>query len=133
MEMIKEINPEAYVWLMKNDLDKWTLHRDGGRRWGMLTTNSSESFNGLLKSAEGFLQCHTHLSTITNKGKTYLRCLTYMHHGCGGNKHIGFDQIGYQAWEHMAPEFSLRSYKKAYSGQFNPLPVKNIGTIAIFL
>ncbi|KAH0633503.1 hypothetical protein KY284_036289 [Solanum tuberosum] len=53
MKMIKEINPEAYVWLMKNDLDKWTLHRDGGRRWGMLTTNSSESFNGLLKSARG--------------------------------------------------------------------------------
>ncbi|KAG5622218.1 hypothetical protein H5410_007436, partial [Solanum commersonii] len=29
------------------------LPRDGGRRWGMLTTNSSESFNGLLKSARG--------------------------------------------------------------------------------
>ncbi|KAH0746061.1 hypothetical protein KY285_007718 [Solanum tuberosum] len=53
MEMIKEINSEAYVWLMKNDLGKWTLHRDGGRRWGMLTTNSFESFNGLLKSARG--------------------------------------------------------------------------------
>ncbi|KAH0728941.1 hypothetical protein KY289_000129 [Solanum tuberosum] len=26
---------------------------DGGRRWEMLTTNSSESFNGLLKSARG--------------------------------------------------------------------------------
>ena len=71
---------------------------------------------------------------------------TYMHHGRGGNKHIvnasqgkcqygkwqsyhipcshaikGFDQIGYQAWEHMAPEFTVRSYKKAYFGQFNPL------------
>ena len=69
---------------------------------------------------------------------------THMHHGRGGNKHIvnasqgkcqcgkwqsyhipcshaikGFDQIGYQAWEHMAPE--LRSYKKSYFGQFNPL------------
>ncbi|KAH0698764.1 hypothetical protein KY284_012979 [Solanum tuberosum] len=84
MEMIKEINAEAYVWLMKNDLDKWTLHKDGGRRWGMLTTNSSESFNGLLKSARG-------LPVIA----------------------MGFDQIGYQAWEHMAPEFSVRNYKKA--------------------
>ncbi|KAH0726579.1 hypothetical protein KY284_002444 [Solanum tuberosum] len=53
IEMIKEINPEAYVWLMKNDIDKWTLHGDEGRRWGMLTTNSSESFNGFLKSARG--------------------------------------------------------------------------------
>ena len=51
--MIKEINAEACKWLMKNDLDKWTLHMDGGKRWGMLTTNSSESFNGLLKSARG--------------------------------------------------------------------------------
>ena len=53
MEMIKETNAEAYVWLMKNDLDKWTLHKNGGKRWGMLTTNSSESFNGLLKLARG--------------------------------------------------------------------------------
>ena len=51
--MIKEINAEACKWLMKNDLDKWTLHRDGGKRWGMLTTNSSELFNGLLKLARG--------------------------------------------------------------------------------
>ncbi|KAH0644599.1 hypothetical protein KY284_032483 [Solanum tuberosum] len=134
MEMIKEINPEAYVWLMKNGLDKWTLHWDGGRRWGMLPTNSSESFNGLLKSARGL--------PVT--------AMTHMHHGRGGNKHIvnasqgtcqcgkwqsyhipcshaikGFDQIGYQAWEHMAPEFSVRSYKTAYSGQFNPLGGEN--------
>lgn len=53
MEMINDINAEVYVWLMKNELDKWTLHRDGGKRWGMLTTNTSESFNGLLKSARG--------------------------------------------------------------------------------
>ncbi|KAH0722137.1 hypothetical protein KY289_005181 [Solanum tuberosum] len=65
---------------------------DGGKRWGMLTTNSSESFNGLLKSARGL--------PVTA---------------------MGFDRIGYQAWEHMTPEFSVRSYKKAYSGQFNPL------------
>ena len=49
----KEINAEVYVWLMKSDTDKWTLHNDGGKRWGMLTTNSSDSFNGLLKLARG--------------------------------------------------------------------------------
>ncbi|XP_049386914.1 uncharacterized protein LOC125851176 [Solanum stenotomum] len=193
MEMIKEINPKAYVWLMKNDLDKWTLHMDGGRRWGMLTTNSSESFNGLLKSARGLpvtamvrltynqivnrfvtrskfvnqlvqqkqqwmpkpfkifednrkkSQRHT-LINYHQQRKNIFEVQTHMHHGSGGNKHIvnasqgkcqcgkwqsyhipcshaikEFDQIGYQAWEHMAPEFSVRSYKKAYSGQFNPL------------
>ncbi|KAH0706646.1 hypothetical protein KY290_011740 [Solanum tuberosum] len=58
----------------------------------------------------------THSSTITNKGKTYLRC----RHICIMTM-VGFDQIGYQAWEHMAQEFSVRNYKKANSGQFNPL------------
>ncbi|XP_059306290.1 uncharacterized protein LOC132057693 [Lycium ferocissimum] len=53
MEMIKTVNPIAYNWLKDIDVEKWTLHADGGRRWGMLTTNSSESFNGLLKSARG--------------------------------------------------------------------------------
>ncbi|KAH0650215.1 hypothetical protein KY284_030127 [Solanum tuberosum] len=166
---------------------------DGGRKWEMLTTNSSESFNGLLKSTRGLpvtamvrltynlivnrfvtrskfvnqlvqqkqqwmpkpfkifedsrkkSQRHT-LINYHQQRKNIFEVQTHMHHGHGGNKHIvnasqgkcqcgkwqsyhipcshaikRFDQIGYQAWEHMAPEFSLRSYKKVYSGQFNPL------------
>ncbi|KAH0764066.1 hypothetical protein KY290_020139 [Solanum tuberosum] len=114
MKMIKEINPEAYVWLMKNDLNKWTLHRDRGRRWDMLTTNSSESFNGLLKLARGLpvtamlvqqkqqwmpkpfkifedirkkSQCHT-LINYHQQRKNIFEVQTHMHHGRGGNKHI---------------------------------------------
>ncbi|KAF3674103.1 putative aspartic proteinase nepenthesin-2-like [Capsicum annuum] len=55
MELIKETHLPAYEWLMNIELEKWTMHRDEGRRWGMLTTNSSESFNGLLKSTRGLL------------------------------------------------------------------------------
>ncbi|KAF3655281.1 hypothetical protein FXO38_00339 [Capsicum annuum] len=29
------------------------VHKDDGKIWGMMTTNSSESFNGILKSARG--------------------------------------------------------------------------------
>ncbi|XP_070054050.1 uncharacterized protein [Nicotiana tomentosiformis] len=53
MELIRQEDPEAYRLLMRHELDKWTSHADGGRRWGILTTNVSESFDGLLKSSHG--------------------------------------------------------------------------------
>ncbi|XP_075075725.1 uncharacterized protein LOC107782834 isoform X5 [Nicotiana tabacum] len=49
MDSIRQEDQVAYRWLMRHDPEKWTLHADGGRRWGILTTNMSESFNGLLK------------------------------------------------------------------------------------
>ncbi|XP_070034307.1 uncharacterized protein [Nicotiana tomentosiformis] len=53
MELIRQEDTKVYCWLMRHELDKWTLHADGGRRWGILTTNMSGSFNGLLKCARG--------------------------------------------------------------------------------
>ncbi|PHU16511.1 hypothetical protein BC332_17716 [Capsicum chinense] len=50
---IREENEEAYEYLMQFPLDKWTISHDDGKRWGVLTTNLSESFNGLLKKARG--------------------------------------------------------------------------------
>ena len=38
---------------MSKDLDKWTKSHDGGRRYGVMTTNISECFNGVLKGAHG--------------------------------------------------------------------------------
>uniref|UniRef100_A0A2N9FH42 SWIM-type domain-containing protein n=1 Tax=Fagus sylvatica TaxID=28930 RepID=A0A2N9FH42_FAGSY len=35
----------------ETDVDKWTLAKDGGRRYGAMTTNLSECFNGVLKGA----------------------------------------------------------------------------------
>ena len=40
-----------YTYLMSEDLDKWTQSQDGGRRYGAMTTNISECFNGVLKGA----------------------------------------------------------------------------------
>ncbi|PHT93038.1 hypothetical protein T459_00920 [Capsicum annuum] len=53
MEQIKILSPAAYMWLDKFSLDKWTMYKDDGRRWGAMTTNVSESYKGLLKKARG--------------------------------------------------------------------------------
>ena len=44
---------KMYEYLMEISLEKWTVSHDGGKRWGVLTTNLSESFNGVLKKARG--------------------------------------------------------------------------------
>ncbi|XP_076929124.1 uncharacterized protein LOC143593352 [Bidens hawaiensis] len=45
------INLQALQWLEDHALDKWTLAHDGGKRYGLLTTNLSEIFNSVLKGA----------------------------------------------------------------------------------
>ena len=51
MRIIEKLKPEAIEWLNDILLDKWTLAHDDGRRYGMMTTNLSECFNGVLKNA----------------------------------------------------------------------------------
>ncbi|XP_076901481.1 uncharacterized protein LOC143555896 [Bidens hawaiensis] len=51
MEEIGTINSQARQWLEDHALDKWTLAHDGGKRYGLLTTNLSEIFNSVLKGA----------------------------------------------------------------------------------
>ncbi|XP_070057218.1 uncharacterized protein [Nicotiana tomentosiformis] len=46
MELIKQEDKGAYLWLRDLEIEKWTLHKDGGKRWRILITNVSESFNG---------------------------------------------------------------------------------------
>ncbi|XP_016558442.2 uncharacterized protein LOC107858276 [Capsicum annuum] len=53
MQCLKDAELGAYNFLMKISLEKWTVHRDSGKRWGILTTNLSESFNGFLKKSRG--------------------------------------------------------------------------------
>ncbi|KAL0903375.1 hypothetical protein M5K25_027749 [Dendrobium thyrsiflorum] len=50
---IIKIKPEIHQWLVERDLSKWTLIFDGGFRYGVMTTNASEAFNGILKRARG--------------------------------------------------------------------------------
>ncbi|KAK6791845.1 hypothetical protein RDI58_010926 [Solanum bulbocastanum] len=53
MQQIKTLNAEAYKWLNDLPLEKWTMYLDNGHKWGSLTTNVFESYNGVLKKARG--------------------------------------------------------------------------------
>ena len=44
---------KPYSYLSKEDLEAWTLSHDRGHRYGAMTTNMSECFNGVLKGARG--------------------------------------------------------------------------------
>ena len=51
-------------------MQKWTLAHNGGHRYGVMTTNLSKSFNGILKSAKNLL------ITVLIK-LTYYHCVAY--------------------------------------------------------
>uniref|UniRef100_A0A2N9GCN4 MULE transposase domain-containing protein n=1 Tax=Fagus sylvatica TaxID=28930 RepID=A0A2N9GCN4_FAGSY len=52
MDSIRQYNKDTADILDKEtDVKKWTLAKDGGRRYGAMTTNLSECFNGVLKGA----------------------------------------------------------------------------------
>ena len=58
LKFSKDPNPniakkKLYSYLMKEDLEMWTLSHDGGYRCGAMTTNMSDCFNGVLKGAHG--------------------------------------------------------------------------------
>ncbi|XP_031120356.1 uncharacterized protein LOC116023494 [Ipomoea triloba] len=49
MQSIQQYWPEAHNYLSAIEPEAWTLSHDGGHRYGIMTTNSSESFNNSLK------------------------------------------------------------------------------------
>ncbi|XP_076888150.1 uncharacterized protein LOC143538476 [Bidens hawaiensis] len=51
MEEIGKINSNARQWLEEHAPERWTLAHDGGKRYGLLTTNLSKIFNSVLKGA----------------------------------------------------------------------------------
>ena len=51
MTIIRRINSKAQQWLEAIPLEMWALAHDGGRRYGIMTTNMSEGFNSVLKGA----------------------------------------------------------------------------------
>ena len=62
----------SYTYLMSDDLDKWTQSHDGGRRYGTMTTNISECFNGVLKGAHS-------LPIAAMVEFTWYKLVTYFH------------------------------------------------------
>ena len=51
MATIGRINPKVQQLLEVIPLEIWVLSHDGGRRYGIMTTNMSEVFNSVLKGA----------------------------------------------------------------------------------
>ena len=49
--IIGRINSEALQWLEAIPFQLWAPSHDGGRRYGIMTTNISEVFNSVLKGA----------------------------------------------------------------------------------
>ncbi|CAL1402841.1 unnamed protein product [Linum trigynum] len=47
MQNICQLCPEGAQWFDQHDLAMWPFHKDGGTRWGIATTNSSESINNV--------------------------------------------------------------------------------------
>ncbi|KAG5613079.1 hypothetical protein H5410_024360 [Solanum commersonii] len=131
-----EENVEAYEYLMEIPLDKWTVSHDGGKRWGVLTTNLSESFNGVLKKARGL--------PVTAMGYTRLDLYKLMYSGgnphcvslnerkcdCGKWVNLHFpcshvmkvtDRMGGLARNFVSEHFTIESYVATYSGSFSPI------------
>ncbi len=48
---LNQLYPEAAGYLREIGGEMWTLFEDGGNRWGLSTTNLSESYNNVLKGA----------------------------------------------------------------------------------
>ena len=57
-----------YTYLMKEDLNMWTQLHDGRYRYGAMTTNVSECFNGVLKGARGL---HKEITHDLSKGQVW--------------------------------------------------------------
>lgn len=55
MERVARINQDAHAWLFSIQVDKSALCHDGGRRYGMMTTNFSDVFNSVLKGVRNIL------------------------------------------------------------------------------
>ncbi|KAG5624421.1 hypothetical protein H5410_009639 [Solanum commersonii] len=104
MWQIREENIEAHEYLMEIPLDKWPVSHDSGKRWGVLTTNLSESFNGVLKKHEvcTSLWLDFHWSKLL---KRYTR----------NDRMEGLARI------FVSEHFTIESYVATYSGSFSPI------------
>ncbi|KAG5619877.1 hypothetical protein H5410_005095, partial [Solanum commersonii] len=107
MWKIKEENVEAHEYLMEIPLDKCTVSHDDGIRKGVLTTNLSESFNGVLKKERGLSV--TAMVTDRMRGlarnfvREYFTIENYVATYSGS-----FSLVGHEAYW-LSPSFRMRS------------------------
>ena len=93
-------------------MDMWTQSHDGGRRFGAMTTNISECFNGILKGARG-------LPIAAMVEFTWSKLVAYFH---DRHKEITHDLLEGKRWSTYAMSTYVknrRKYKKHYVRAFN--------------
>ena len=69
-DRITQLSVDGENYLKEIPVEKWTLAHDGGHHYGAMTTNLSESFNGILKSSRN-------LSITALVELTYYCCVAY--------------------------------------------------------
>ncbi|XP_050254176.1 uncharacterized protein LOC126700180 [Quercus robur] len=91
-----------YTYLVSEDVEKWTQSHDGGRRYGAMTTNISECFNGVLKGARGLpIAAMVHF--------TWCKLVAYFH---DRHKQITSDLSRGKLWSDYAMEIYSRNEQK---------------------
>ena len=91
-----------YTYLVSEDVEKWTQSHDGGRRYGAMTTNISECFNGVLKGARG-------LPIAAMVEFTFFKLDAYFH---DRHKQITSDLSRGKLWSDYAMEIYSRNEQK---------------------
>ena len=69
-DRITQLSADGDKYLTDIPVENWALAHDGGHRYGVMTTNFFESFNGILKSARN-------LPITALVELTYYHCVTY--------------------------------------------------------
>lgn len=70
MRYLQEHDPSCYNYLCTIDFSQWSAAFDGGKRYGIMTTNVSESVNGALKEVR-------QLPITALVAATFKRCVEY--------------------------------------------------------
>ena len=96
-----------YTYLMKEDLDMWTQLHDGIYRYGAMTTNVSECFNGVLKGACG-------LPIATMVEFTWSKLVAYFH---DRHKEITHDLSKGKVWSKYALKIYVANLQKSTTHQ----------------
>ncbi|XP_075647806.1 uncharacterized protein LOC142618701 [Castanea sativa] len=111
-QQVSEPDPSImpYTYLMKEDIEKWTQLRDGGYRYGAMTTNVSECFNGVLKGARG-------LPIAALVEFTWSKLVAYFH---DRHKKITHDLLEGKVWSKYALEIFDANLKKSKTHQVRP-------------
>ncbi|KAL4574700.1 hypothetical protein LXL04_021536 [Taraxacum kok-saghyz] len=112
MEEIGKLNPQARQWLENHPFDRWTLAHDGGKRYGLLTTNLSEIFNSVLKGSFDVKIAHS--LRAFNREKGLFELITQRGGACA--------KLSLNSWQYIDRCYSIVAYCDTWASEFLPVP-----------